>query len=189
MNVSRELNTKLRELVRLIIKWNKTINLVSTSSLSDINQRHIKDSLQLLKYLDIENKILDLGSGGGFPGIVLSIAGIKDISLIESDSRKCAFLRVASRLTDNIIHVVNKRVEEVNNITCDVITARGFANIKKIFEYTERFSAKKYLLLKGKSVNSEITEAMEEWSFEYKLHDSITNYDGKIIEIFNISRK
>lgn len=189
MNVSREVDSKLRAFADLVCKWNEVINLVSRDSIDHIYQRHIYDSLQLLKYLNADEKILDLGSGAGFPGLVLSISGVKNVKLVESDSRKCAFLRRASKLSDGKIDIVNSRIEKLENITVDVITARGFASLKKIFEYSKLFKAQKYLLLKGESVLGEIQEAQKEWLFEYHLHDSITCDEGKVIEIFKVSNK
>lgn len=189
MNVSREVDLKIKTFVELIHKWNKVINLVSANSLGDIYDRHINDSLQLVQYLNINDRIIDIGSGGGFPGVIVAICGVKNVSLVESDSRKCSFLRQVAKLASAEVKVINSRIEEMKNETCDVIIARGFSSINKIFEYTVHLNNTKYLLLKGKSVNKEIEEAQNEWLFQYKLHDSITSNDGKVVEIFNVIRK
>lgn len=185
MSVSRELD----ELIVLVSKWNKRINLVSSGSLDNIHERHIRDCEQLFSYLNIEDKIVDVGSGAGFPGLVLAILGVKNVTLVESDARKCSFLRKASKFAKGKVKIVNGRVETLMDVECDVVTSRGFASIKKTFEYTKHFNVKKYLLLKGKSVHKEIEEATSDWLFQYKLHDSITDDSGKVIEIFNLSQK
>ena len=93
LNVSREVNHALLNYQNLLLKWNKAINLISRNSEKDIWERHILDSLQLLKYIDFSDIIIDIGSGGGFPGIVLSICGVKNTVVIESDKKKSVFLQ------------------------------------------------------------------------------------------------
>jgi 16S rRNA (guanine527-N7)-methyltransferase len=91
LNVSREVKEALLNYQNLLLKWNKAINLISRNSEKDIWARHILDSLQLLKYVDFLDNIIDIGSGGGFPGIVLSIGGVKNIALVESDKKSQFF--------------------------------------------------------------------------------------------------
>ena len=91
LNVSREVTHALLNYQNLLLKWNKAINLISRNSEKDIWERHILDSLQLLKYIDFLDNIIDIGSGGGFPGIVLSIGGVKNIALVEPDKKKISF--------------------------------------------------------------------------------------------------
>lgn len=187
LNVSREVNDKLKEFQSLLIKWNKKINLVANSTLSDLWNRHIIDSMQLLKYIKNYNlKVIDVGSGAGFPGIVLSIAGLSDVTLIESDSNKAAFLFQASKK----VTIINDRVEKCRELECDILVARGFAELEKIFEYTKHIKVKqKYLLLKGEEYLKEIEVAKKHWLFNYNLHDSITHGKSKIIEITDLKHK
>lgn len=186
--VSREASKKIQEYKNLLIKWNKTINLVSSKTLDDILERHILDSIQLLNY--IKNKdivIIDIGSGGGFPGIILSIGGIKKITLIESDSRKAAFLLQASKISSNRVEVKNTRVEDVVNSECDILTSRAFSDLNSIFNYTNNIKVKdKYLLHKGRSYKQEIQNAKKHWLFKINVHDSITSKQGKILEIEDV---
>ena len=189
LNVSREVTHALLNYQNLLLKWNKAINLISRNSQKDIWERHILDSLQLLKYIDFSDKIIDIGSGGGFPGIVLSICGVKNTVLIESDKKKSVFLAQASKLSSNKIIIVDERIDEKFNMNCDILTSRGFSSVTNILGVTEGIKIqKKMLLLKGKNYEKEIIEAQKHWVFDFNLHNSITSGEGKIVEIFNIKK-
>jgi len=188
--VSREIFTKLIEFKELLLKWNKTINLISAKTSNDIMNRHVLDSLQLLPLIKKESKVIDLGSGAGFPAIILSIAGIHHITLIESDSRKAAFLIQASKISSNNIRVINDRIENIENLQCDIITSRAFAELDSIFKYSSKIEVKnKFLLHKGAGYKNEIAEAEKHWLFNKTVHDSITSETGKILEITDLKRK
>ena len=185
--VSSEAFEKLIEFKALLLKWNKTINLISSKTSSDIMNRHILDSLQLISFVDKDEKIIDLGSGAGFPAIILSIAGINDMTLIESDSRKAAFLFQASKISGNNIKIINDRVENIDNLQCDVITSRAFAELDLIFEYSSKIKVKNKLLLhKGGGYKNEILKAQKHWLFNKTVHDSITSEVGKVLEITDL---
>ena len=187
--VSREAFEKIIEFEKLLLKWNKTINLISAKTSGDIMNRHILDSLQLLPLIDKNSKIIDLGSGAGFPAIILSIAGIKDITLIESDSRKTAFLLQASKLSNNNIEIINDRIENIDNLQCDIITSRAFAELYSIFEFSSKIKVRnKFLLHKGAGYKNEILKAQKHWLFNKTVHDSITSETGKILEITDLTR-
>jgi 16S rRNA (guanine527-N7)-methyltransferase len=189
LNVSREVKEVLLNYQNLLLKWNKAINLISRNSEKDIWARHILDSLQLLKYVDFLDNIIDIGSGGGFPGIVLSIGGVKNIALVESDKKKSVFLARAAKLSLNKIIIIDKRVDEKFTMNCDILTSRGVSSINNILEVTTGIKIqKKMLLLKGKNYEKEITEAQKNWLFDINLHDSITSREGKIVEISNIKK-
>lgn len=184
-----ELYKKLDEFRDLLLKWNKKINLISKNTLNSIFDRHILDSLQILEYIPKESEIIDLGSGGGFPGIILSLAGIQQMTLIESDSRKTAFLLQAASLCEQKIDIINERVENIEGLSCDVITSRGFASLDNIFKLSEKISVKdKFLLHKGASYTEELASAEKHWLFKVHAHDSITSDQGKILEISNLVR-
>ncbi|KJW02063.1 16S rRNA (guanine(527)-N(7))-methyltransferase GidB [Rickettsia endosymbiont of Ixodes pacificus] len=120
MEIPREIIEKLEIFQKLVKKWNKSINLVS-NSIHNFWQRHILDSLQLIQYIDNkEIHLVDIGSGSGFPGIVLSIAGVAKVSLIEADLRKCIFLEKASKISNNNIQIINQRIEKVE-IDCSIL--------------------------------------------------------------------
>lgn len=174
-NISRETIELLEQYQELVLKWNRTINLVSKESSKEFWLRHIVDSLQLLKYIDDQDiSLIDVGSGAGLPGIVLSIAGIRDVTLIESDERKCTFLLQASKISPNKVTILNKRVEDVY-LECDILTCRAFASLEKIFIYTKNIKIKdKYLLLKGENY-------LQELKIDCEVYDSITSQKGKIL--------
>ncbi|KJV57105.1 16S rRNA (guanine(527)-N(7))-methyltransferase GidB [Orientia chuto str. Dubai] len=183
-NVSRETFDKFQKYYSLLSKWNSKINLVSATTLQNFWQRHILDSIQLLNYIHNKDIILvDLGSGAGFPGVVLSIAGIKKVVLIESDSRKAAFLLQAAQLSEQKIEIINDKIQNLK-IKCDIVTVRALANIDTILSYTKKFIIKeKYLILKGKSPQNEITQSLLHNEFNYKLYQSCTKHNSYILEI------
>lgn len=190
LDISRE---TLKEYEMLLKKWNQKINLVSRSTLDDFEQRHLMDSVQITQYIDSkQDKIIDLGSGAGLPGMVLAIMGYEDITLIESDARKAAFLLQASRLIKNSKppQILNQRIEQITDISCDIVTSRAFADLSKIFDYTRNFIVKKkYLLHKGENYQQEIDAASKSWLFSVKIHDSLTLPKAKILEITDVKPK
>lgn len=189
-NVPREILDALEKYQSLTLKWNKTINLVSCNTEHEFWVRHILDSLQLMKYINNQNiHLIDVGSGGGFPGIVLSIAGIKNVTLVESNVRKSIFLLQASKISTNKVNVVNQRIENVK-LDCDILTSRACAQLEKIFVYTQHINVRnKYLLFKGKQYQKEIEIAKKRWSFCHSVYDSETSNNSKILEISNIHDK
>jgi 16S rRNA (guanine527-N7)-methyltransferase len=190
MNVSREIYDKLQLYKKLVEKWSATINLVSSNDIGHLWERHIVDSLQLMKYLVCSDEIIDIGSGAGFPAIVLSIAGIEKISLIDSDRKRVSFLNQAKKISDNNVEIINKYWEKTNVAECDVITARACCSIVKLLSITRGVKIrKKFLLHKGEKYLSEIDEAKKLWLFDYTINDSITREASKIIEIYNLKPK
>jgi len=188
LSISRETIERLKKFEELILKWNQKINLVSSNS-DQLWQRHIIDSIQLLEFIESKNiDLLDVGSGAGFPGVVLSIAGVKKVTLVESDSKKAAFLLQAASLSSNKIFIINDRIENVS-LQCDILTSRAWANINNIFKFSKKIIVRdKYLLLKGKNYVSELEKAKNEWEFEYNIENSITSLESKIIEIRNLTQ-
>jgi 16S rRNA (guanine527-N7)-methyltransferase len=188
--VSREVYEKLMEYINLLLKWNNTINLISSNTINEVVHRHVIDSLQLLKFIENKDiKIVDLGSGAGFSGIVLSIAGIRKVTLVESNSRKVSFLHQAAKLSKDDVEIVNDRVEEVVGLRCDIVTSRAFASLDKIFTLSQGLEvSNKYLLHKGEKYQEEIFKAEKHWLFNSKVHDSITSDYGKILEITDVKR-
>lgn len=188
-NIPRETIEGLKKYQSLVLKWNKVINLVSCSTESEFWTRHILDSLQLMKYINsFDSHVVDIGSGAGLPGVILSIAGIKNVTLIESDERKVAFLLQAAKCSNNKIQIINDRIENVV-LECDMLTSRAFASLEKIFSYTKNIMVKdKYLLLKGQGYQEEIDNAKKKWSFYHLTYDSMTSNNSKIIEISNLEK-
>ena len=141
--VSRETYEKLCVFEKILIKWQNSINLISRSTINSIWDRHFLDSAQLYKFVtNVEGNIIDFGSGAGFPGMVLAIMGKKNIHLVESDQKKCVFLREIAMLTNLDITIHNCRIENLTNIDVDMITCRALAPLNKLIDYVEVFLSK-----------------------------------------------
>ena len=188
-NVSRETFEKLKVYQRTLEAWQKRLNLVSSSTLSNVWERHFKDSLQLLPYLpSSETKLVDLGSGAGFPGLVLAVArpNFLNVTLIESDLKKCVFLENVSRETNALITVLNERIEALkNSLKFDVVTARGLAPLSFLIEYAfPLMDVNSFcLFLKGKEFESEIEDSQKKWDFNLEIFPSLTDSRGRILKI------
>ena len=138
--VSRETFEKLCVFHNTLIKWQKTINLISKDSIKNIWERHFLDSAQLYTHVKgVRGNIVDFGSGAGFPGLVLAMMGKKNIHLVESDKKKCVFLREMAMLTNLEITIHNCRIENLSNLDADMITCRALAPLNKLIDYVEVF--------------------------------------------------
>jgi 16S rRNA (guanine527-N7)-methyltransferase len=194
-DVSRETFERLEAYVALIEKWNPKINLVSKSSLPEIWDRHIWDSAQIFD-IAVEGSVwADFGSGGGLPGIVLAIFAKElrpdmQFYLVESDQRKCAFLRNAVREIGLNVKVHAERIEVLDPIGASVISARALTDLNGLLEFVERHSAKNgvAILPKGETWEKEILQAQENWSFEYEEITSKTNNNAAILKIKEFAR-
>lgn len=194
MNVSRETQERLDIYLELLRKWSPKINLVSPVSLKDAARRHFDDSLQIASLTPEGAKSwIDMGSGGGFPGAVVAIAlagsGL-EMTLIESDQRKAAFLRTVSRETKTPFMVIAQRTEDVPAMNCDVVSARALAPLADLLEYAEPHLVPhgKALFMKGGSWRNEVRDAQKTWRFTYDAHTSMTNPDAAVLEIGGLSR-
>ncbi|CUK09519.1 Ribosomal RNA small subunit methyltransferase G [Shimia thalassica] len=196
LNVSRETSEKLLLLSSLLEKWNPKINLVSKSSLKDLWMRHILDSAQIYE-LPPENaqNWVDIGSGGGFPGLVIAIlsaenANSRKITLIESDQRKCAFLRTVLRETEVPATVLSERIEKADPQRADVLSARALADLSLLFEFSERHLGERGIALfpKGATWQKEVKLAQESWSFKYDAIKSKTEPEAVILKVGEIRR-
>ena len=173
----------------LLKEWSTKMNLVAPSTLTDIKTRHIQDSAQLAKYLPKDVNIIDLGSGAGFPGVVLAIMGW-NVTCIESIGKKTNFLNtLKSELDLPNLTIINDRIENFLskkpvNPGNFVFTARAFAPLIKILDYTHKTKCRLFLL-KGREIESEINTAKSKYKFDYELYESETG-DGYITYIFNV---
>jgi 16S rRNA (guanine527-N7)-methyltransferase len=180
------------------VKWQNSINLISKNTVKNIWERHILDSAQLYKFVKgVEGNIIDFGSGAGFPGLVLAIMGKKNIHLVESDYKKCVFLKEIAMLTETDINIHNCRIEDLNFINVDLITCRALAPLSKLIEYVEVFinksltesqCAPKLLFLKGKSYYSEVMELSKTKKISFKGYPSLTDVHGKILYIYRVDK-
>jgi len=196
--VSRETITSLKKYEDLLIKANKTLNLVGNSTIEEIWSRHFLDSVQVIDFIDKnDNTLVDLGSGAGFPGIVLAIT-LKDrkiplkIKLIEKSPKKVKFLRDLINKLQLDVDVINRNVlEDSKKLLDDVFVARAFKPLKIILQliHNKAENWKKVFIFLGKTGKSELLQASKSWEIEYKQRVSITSDDSTVIEINRLKKK
>ena len=188
LNVSRETIDKFRMYLTLLEKWQRRINLVSNSTLADAWQRHILDSGQLAAYCPPQTRhILDVGSGAGFPGLVLAIMGNVTVDLVESDHRKAVFLSTVIRELGLPAKVHSQRIETMPNLCSDVITARALAPVPKLLKLIENQVNPECvcLFLKGASVEDELTNLQSYSNMVATTHPSLSGSTGVVLELKN----
>lgn len=172
-------------------KWNNSTRLVQEKTLEDYWNRHILDSIQLLPYIGQSHKIIDIGTGAGFPGMALAISGLENITLCESMLRKCVFLNEIKRLTNTNVDILNKRIEDVDLNHYNLILSRAMTEVISLLGLIKNVSREtkiRFLLHKGKNYETEIIRAKEEFSFSYNVHKSLTSSEGVILEINEVSK-
>ena len=186
--VSRETLDRLKIHVDLLRDWSARHNLVSQRSLDDVWRRHVWDSAQLTAFVPRNaTKIADLGSGAGFPGLVLAalLRERVSVTLYEATRKKADFLQVAAKAMDLEVEIRNVRIEDVPNRPFDVVVARALAPLGGLLDYSQRFCTPRTvcLFLKGQSVAAELTEARKSWRMKVSQHQSMTHPSGVILEI------
>jgi len=196
--VSRETEARLDRYVALLTEWQVKTNLISPSTLPNLWTRHISDSLQLMALAPAAKVWADLGSGGGFPGVVLAcaMAGISGaaIHLVERNAKKAAFLREALRVTNSpgTVHLADIG-DNVDSIVgkVDCVTARAVAPLHHLIGFAKPLvdQGAKALFLKGQDVEAELTEATKYWKIKSRLHSSRTGGHGWIVELDHIERR
>lgn len=178
---------RLQVFIDLLRCWQARLNLVSAASLNDVWRRHVLDSAQLAAHLPQPSpSIIDLGSGAGFPGLVLAIISDAPVTLVESDQRKATFLREAARLTDTPVTVANRRAETLPGLLrADVVTARAVAPLPRLLRLAQPLLLPhgRCLLLKGRQLPEELTAAEKAWRMQTILHPSRSDPDGMIVEL------
>ena len=198
IRVSRETQERLDRFVELLEEWQAKTNLVAPSTLSNLWTRHVADSLQLLPLAPSARIWMDLGSGGGFPGVVIACALSESsgasVHLVERNSKKAAFLREALRVTSapGIVHLsdIEDTVDRFAG-RIDCVTARALAPLHQLIGFAEPLVTKgaKALFLKGQDVEAELTEATKYWNIRSHLHASRTGGQGWIVELDRIERR
>ena len=196
--VSRETITSLKKYEDTLIKANKTLNLVANSTIKDIWTRHFLDSVQVIDFIDKnDNTLVDIGSGAGFPGLVLAIA-LKDkkiplkVKLIEKSPKKVKFLRDLIKELYLDVDVLNQNIlEEPKKLFEDVFVARAFKPLKIILEliHNKAENWKKIFVFLGKTGKNELLQASKSWDIEYKQRMSVTSSDSMVIEINRFKKK
>jgi 16S rRNA (guanine527-N7)-methyltransferase len=190
--VSRETGDKLRAYADLLRKWQAKINLVGPATIPDLWRRHFLDSAQLFSHLPA-GPVLDLGSGAGFPGLVLAIMrgeGGDLVHLAESDLRKGAFLREAARLTGAPAILHTGRIETLKPFEISAVTARALAPVNTLLTLIEPFltQAPKCLFLKGEKLEDELTEAAKDWKMTFDRIPSVSDPTGFILSLKEVRR-
>jgi 16S rRNA (guanine527-N7)-methyltransferase len=192
VSVSRETLAQLEAYTELLTRWSARINLVGRATIADVWRRHILDSAQLRAFVpDRARSVIDLGSGAGLPGLVLAILGVPSVELVEADSRKCAFLREAARITATPVTLDPCRIEAVSRHTVDVVTARACAPLDRLLGLAEPFlaSGSECLFLKGERVEEELTLARKRWTMTSSLHQSRSDPRGVVLRLQQVARE
>lgn len=195
-DVSRETFERLECYASMLERWNRKINLVGATTIGDLWSRHILDSLQLLPLAPSGERLwADLGSGGGLPGVVLAIRAKEQAPqarfvFVEADQRKAAFLRSVNRELELGASVISTRLEALDPLGADCITARALAPLKDLLEYMMRHGARGCVGLfpKGERAEGEIAEALEGWSFTCERFPSATARKSLVLRIGDLKR-
>ena len=191
LDVSRETLERLEVYVGLLLKWQRAINLIGPGTVADVWGRHVLDCGQLMRYIPRDKApVVDIGSGAGLPGLVLAIMGVPNVKLVESNSRKCNFLREAARMTKAPVEIVESRVDHLQNMVAGVVTARALAPLSKLIELSQSVTSPNtiYLFLKGKDLKNELTHLNNNWRLNWEVHPSLTNPDGSILKMESVAR-
>lgn len=197
LGVSGEDLRRLRAYVGLLEKWQVKINLIGGDSLTDVWRRHILDSAQLGPLLPRDAKIItDIGSGAGLPGLVLAILAGQfeigaEVHLIESNEKKCAFLREANRITGARAIIHHSRIENLPDLKADVVVARAVASLEKLLEYANPVLKKggQCFFLKGKKWREELTQARKKWIIKDSTIQSLSDSLGMVLKLEAIAHR
>ncbi|MFD2741249.1 16S rRNA (guanine(527)-N(7))-methyltransferase RsmG [Sulfitobacter aestuarii] len=194
-NVSRETSEKLLAFGELVRKWTSKVNLISKASVPELMDRHIRDSMQLFYHAPSGGHWADIGSGGGFPGIVIAILSTESeperrMTLVESDQKKSAFLRTAIRELGLSANVITARIEEIEPLKVDILSARALAGLDSLLEFTERHLAQDgvALFLKGERWREEHMKAQLRWHYDLEVVKSETNDAAAVLKIKELVR-
>ena len=192
LHVTDETVRKLERYAALLLDGNTRHNLVAESTLPQLASRHFLDSAQLMKYIPSGTQTLaDMGSGAGFPGLVLSILGVPDVHLIESTGKKAAFLRdvIADLGLNATVHPV--RIEAIQNLKVDIVTARALKALPELLSLAKPLLKKDgiCLFLKGQKAEDELTESVKRWTFKSETFQSLSDPSGKVIVIQNLGKR
>lgn len=194
LDVSRETMGRLQTYASLLERWNPQINLVSKQTIPHLWKRHFVDSIQLYENAPSQSLAwLDMGSGGGFPGMVIAILSAellpdRRVILLESDQRKCVFLRTVAREAGVQLEIINARIEEIPAINVDVVSARALAPLDMLLRFVKIHGKPggTGLFPKGRSWRDEVSEAQKHWRFKHTVLPSKTDSEAVILRIEDI---
>jgi len=197
LNVSRETLNGFYEYETLLTKWNEKINLVSKNTLVDIWERHFLDSGQIIKHVEVSGKRwVDVGSGAGFPGLVVALLLRDrkidcDLVVVEKNSKKVFFLNEVIRKLNLSVEVVNDKIDNLEPLNADILTARAFSELNNLIEIAFRHRKKEgiCLFLKGENYRMELDKTLNYWFFDYDIIDSLSSSSGKIIRVKKIFKR
>jgi 16S rRNA (guanine527-N7)-methyltransferase len=188
--VSRETVSRIEIFIAELRKWNQTVNLVSPLDIDRLWDRHVIDCVAAWRFVSSANRILDIGSGAGFPGIIFAIMAQSDkknaeLTLVEANQRKAAFLRVVCSQLELNVRVMPSRVENMGAESADIVSSRAFASIASTLSLLRRslITTKKICLMKGNKVNGELTAASKIWHMTYQIYAPYGSRKGYILEI------
>ena len=182
-NDPNKIFTMLMEYKKILLNENNKMNLIGKSTIDDFDQRHIIDCIQIIKHMpDKKKQVMDIGTGAGLPGVLLSILGYQNLHLVEKSPKKSAFLESCKAHLGLNYKIHTKPIIEISGVNIDYVTARAFAPIEKIITATKKIIHKKtiYVLLKGKSYLSELN-LINPQKYSWKNYPSITSEESKII--------
>lgn len=193
LNVSRETLELLEGFISILNDWRSRINLIGPKEFDQIWARHVYDSAQLLPMVEARARVIDLGSGAGFPGLVLGChakSGGGEVTLVESVGKKCAFLADVTSKLQLPVRIENRRVESIRPQKVDFVTARAFAPLPRLLDYAEPWlrGGATGLFFKGERWREELTQAEECWTLAYKAIPSRTSETGVILKITEATR-
>lgn len=195
VSVSRETHIKLDTYAQMLRKWNRAINLVSRSTVDKVWERHISDSLQIADLAELPATWIDLGAGGGFPGLVVAAKAAEAspdryVTLVESDQRKCAFLAAAADAMGLNVSIQCRRIEESTGETYDIVSARALAPLPDLLELALSYRHEKTVCIfpKGATADAEMQAAKRKWSVTYDAIESMTDPLATIFRVQEYSR-
>lgn len=195
LDVSRETLARLETYASLLKKWQRAKNLVANSTIDDMWQRHFLDSAQMVPHLqeafgDRKITMLDIGSGAGFPALVLAAMGVGQAHMVESNGRKCTFMNQVSRETGADASIHNSRIEDLDVFPVDIVTSRACARIIQLLEWAAPFllAGTEMWLLKGEGADEELTEAQASWKMTVNRFKSLSDPSGVILRLSSLKR-
>lgn len=188
MIVSREITEKLYLYIDLLKKWHIKFNLISERTFFHVWERHILDSAQAYSLVPEHSSLVDVGTGAGFPGLVLSIMGLNNVCLVEPNQKKAIFLQEAIRLTRSSAILYNCRIENLLGTKFEFVISRAVTSIEKFLELTHhvRLLNSSVICFKGASFQKELDQALKKWHFDFEIHPSLIHQKGKLILLSNI---